>query len=80
MLVVVVKLFIEDFLIFVLLMIDNVMMFQFIFVIFFEVVIIVRLFKDGNVVVFEGEWQGSIEVMVVVNEFFLLSVIINKEL
>ncbi len=45
-----------------------------------DVIVTARLSEDGDVAVSQGEWQGSVNASVTINELSSLSIIIDKEL
>ena len=76
----VVKLPINSFPISVALTTDNAMMPQFTLATLSDVIVTARLSEDGDVAVSQGEWQGSVNASVTINELSSLSIIIDKEL
>lgn len=76
----VVKLPINSFPISVALTTDNAMMPQFTLATLSDVTVTARLSEDGDVAVSQGEWQGSVNASVTINELSSLSIIIDKEL
>lgn len=76
----VVKLPINSFPISVALTTDNAMMPQFTLATLSDVIVTARLSEDGDVAVSQGEWQGSVNANVTINELSSLSIIIDKEL
>ncbi|GFD85560.1 c-type cytochrome biogenesis protein CcmI [Alteromonas sp. KUL150] len=76
----VVKLPINSFPISLALTTDNAMMPQFTLATLSDVIVTARLSEDGDVAVSQGEWQGSVNASVTINELSSLSIIIEKEL
>ncbi|PRO67777.1 c-type cytochrome biogenesis protein CcmI [Alteromonas gracilis] len=76
----VVKLPINSFPISVALTTDNAMMPQFTLATLSDVIVTARLSEDRDVAVSQGEWQGSVNASVTINELSSLSIIIDKEL